>query len=147
MEVLIRTMKTGTIKRYSEMIRLPTFEDRYKYLKLTGAVGESTFGFDRYVNQMFYGARAWKKVRNEVILRDNACDLGIEDRQIAVGLIVHHINPITLEQIENEDPFILDPDNLVCVSASTHNAIHFGDERLLARLPKERRPNDTCPWK
>lgn len=134
-------------RTYSRMKSFSTFEDRFNYLKLNGNVGESTFGFDRYLNQLFYKSREWQKVRNEVIIRDDGCDLGIGDRIIGGKVIVHHINPITIEDIEEMNPVIFDPEFLVCVSYDTHNAIHFGDERLLIKEPVVRHPNDTCPWK
>lgn len=141
-------MKT---RRYSEMILLPTFEERFDYLKLSGGVGQSTFGFDRYLNQIFYHDQAWRRARDQVMLRDSngdyICDLGIEDRPIIGGIYVHHINPITQQDIINRADWILDPEFLVCVSFDTHNAIHYGDKHLLAREPVERKPNDTCPWR
>lgn len=129
------------------MILLPTFEERFKYLKLGGKVGGETFGWDRYFNQVFYKSREWLHARQEVILRDNGCDLAIEDREIMGKVIVHHMNPLTLDQIEEGGPELFDIRYLVCVSHETHNAIHYGDEHLL--IPTnfvERRPNDTCPW-
>lgn len=136
------------IRTYSELIRLPTFEERYRYLRLAGAVGKETFGFDRYINQMLYQrSQKWKSARNEVIVRDNGCDLGMEDRQIYGKVLVHHMNPITLEDIENESDFLFNPEYLICVSHNTHNAIHYGDENLLITAPIERTRNDTCPWK
>lgn len=138
----------GKKKSYKELIKIPTFDDRFKYLKDgTQAVGEKTFGHSRYVNQEFYQSPEWKEVRRKVILRDNACDLGLDGHQIDKGALVHHINPITLDDILNRDPKVLDMDNLICVSRRTHNAIHFADESLVIYNPVERTPNDTCPWK
>lgn len=135
------------IRRYSELILLPTFEERYKYLQLNGAVGKMTFGFDRYLNQVFYRSREWKKIRDYVILRDNGCDLGVEGYEIYGRVIIHHLNPISIKDIEKESEFLLDPEFLICTTHSTHNAIHYGDESLLPALPIERSRNDTCPWR
>ena len=142
-------MKTRIIKRYSELIRLPTAEERFQYLKLQGSVGESTFGFDRYMNQRFYISKEWRDFRRDMIIRDNGCDMALPDREIPKGaiLILHHINPLTLEDIEEQGEALFDPENVICVSDRTHNAIHFGDISLLARGPIERRPYDTCPWR
>lgn len=139
-------MSTTIIRRYSELRQLTTFKDRFDYLKLGGSVGESTFGFDRYLNQTFYRSPEWKRVRNEVILRDDGCDMGMAEFP-ANRIIVHHMNPITAEMIEDRDDILLDPEYLICVSHDTHNAIHFGDENLLPKMPIERRPNDMCPWR
>lgn len=137
-----------SIKTYSELIALPTFEERYRYLKLSGKVGADTFGHDRYLNQMMYQrSPKWKEARRQVILRDNGCDLGIEDREIDGKLFVHHMNPITIKDIEEESDFLYNPEYLICTSHNTHNAIHYGDESLLITAPPERSPNDTCPWK
>ena len=137
-----------SIKTYSELIALPTFEERYRYLKLGGKVGADTFGHDRYLNQMMYQrSPKWKEARRQVILRDNGCDLGIEDREIDGKLFVHHMNPITIKDIEEESDFLYNPEYLICTSHNTHNAIHYGDESLLITAPPERSPNDTCPWK
>ena len=135
------------IRTYSELSKLTTFEDRYQYLRLDGSVGEETFGFDRYLNQIFYRSPKWKAVRNQVIIRDNGCDLGIEGFEIYGNIIVHHMNPLTIEDIETESPLLLDPDYLICVTHNTHNAIHYGDVNLLMLGPVDRKPNDTCPWK
>lgn len=135
------------IKTYNEMILYPTFEDRFKYLKMGNRVGDETFGFDRIFNQMFYKSSEWRAARRRVIIRDNGCDLAIPDRVIFDKVIVHHINPLTLEQIEEGGPELFDPRYLVCVSHNTHNAIHYGDESLLVKTNfVERKPNDTCPW-
>lgn len=136
-----------SIKTYSELISLPTFEERYRYLQLNGSVGKETFGFDRYINQNFYRSYAWKRVRDEVIIRDNGCDLGIEDRIIYGKILIHHMNPITDKDILNLTDFLLNPEYLICVTHSTHNAIHYGNENLLLKGPIIRMPNDTCPWK
>lgn len=139
-------MSTMIIRRYSELRQLATFKERFDYLKLSGVVGESTFGFDRYLNQYLYRSPEWKKVRNEVIVRDDGCDMGLEDYP-ANRIIVHHMNPLSIEDVENRDKQIFDPEFLICVSISTHNAIHFGDETLLPKLPVERKPGDMCPWR
>lgn len=136
-----------SIKTYSELIALPTFEERYQYLKLDGSVGVETFGFDRYLNQNFYRSTAWKRVRDEVIVRDNGCDLGIEDRIIRGKILIHHMNPINDKDILNLTDILLNPEYLICVTHATHNAIHYGDEDLLIKGPIIRTKNDTCPWK
>ena len=136
-----------SIRTYSELILIPTFEERFRYLQLNGRVGSDTFGFDRYLNQIFYRSDRWKKIRDYVIVRDNGCDLGIEDRQIGGRIIVHHMNPLGLVDITDETEYLLDPEFLICTMHSTHNAIHYGDESLLITAPIERAKNDTCPWK
>ena len=133
-------------KSYYEVARLHTFQERYQYLRLRGVVGKETFGFDRYLNQAFYTSSIWKSVRDKVIIRDEGCDLGIEGYPIFGKIIIHHLNPITSDELEHDDRSLLDLDNLICTSPNTHNAIHFGDERLLPSLPKERRPGDTLLW-
>lgn len=135
------------IKTYSELISLPTFEERFQYLQLKGSVGKDTFGFDRYLNQNFYRSTAWKRVRDRVIIRDNGCDLGIEDRLICGKVLIHHMNPINARDILDLTEFLLNPEYLICVSHATHNAIHYGDEDLLIKEPVIRMKNDTCPWK
>lgn len=135
------------IRTYSELISHNNFLDRFNYLKLNGQVGLDTFGLDRYLNQTLYRSYKWRKVRNEVLVRDNGCDLAMDGYAIPGKIIVHHMNPLTLEEIEDDDPIIYDPEYLICVSHITHNAIHYGDENLLPSLPAERSPNDTCPWK
>lgn len=135
------------IKNYSELSLLPTFEERFEYLKLGGTVGADTFGFDRIFNQKFYQSYEWKTVRNEIIVRDLGCDLGIEDRQIFGRILIHHMNPISLKDISDATKFLLNPEYLICVSHDTHNAIHYGDIRLVKKDLVERKPNDTCPWK
>lgn len=136
-----------SIKTYSELILLPTFEERFRYLRLSGTVGRETFGFDRYLNQIFYRSQRWKSVRDYVIIRDNGCDLGVEGYEIQSRAIIHHMNPITLRDIEQETEFLLDPEYLISTVHNTHNAIHFGDESLLITKPIERTMYDTCPWK
>lgn len=138
---------TMKIRTYSEMILLPTFIERYRYLKLGGKVGEETFGFDRYLNQQFYKSDEWKRIRDEVIIRDGACDLGIEDREIPSRVIIHHMNPITKYDILNKTEFLLNPEYMICTIKRTHDAIHYGDESLLFNGLVERSKNDTCPWK
>ena len=135
------------IRTYSDLSKLTTFEDRYNYLRLNGFVGQETFGFDRYLNQVFYKSAKWRSVRDFVIIRDNGCDLGIEGREIYGKIIIHHMNPITIQDIEQESDFLLDPEFLISTVHETHNAIHYGDENLLIRMPIERKPNDTCPWR
>ena len=136
-----------TIRTYSELMRLPTFEERFRYLKLDGLVGKDTFGFDRYLNQEFYRSKEWKEVRDFVIVRDNGCDLGMYGYEIVGRIYIHHMNPITVNDIVHSSDFLLNPDCLICVSHNTHNAVHYGDEDLLVTAPVERRKNDTCPWK
>lgn len=136
-----------TIKTYSELIKLPTFEERYRYLRLGGMVGEETFGFDRYLNQLFYQSDEWKAVRDYVIIRDNGCDLGIEGREIPKRILIHHMNPISKEDILERSKFLLDPEYLIVTCKNTHDAIHYGDENLLIKAPIERTMNDTCPWR
>ena len=138
---------TMIIRTYSELITLPSFEERYRYLKLDGSVGKETFGFDRYLNQDFYRSKEWEHIRDEIIVRDFGCDLGIRDREIPIRIYVHHMNPISVKDITNATEFLLNPDYLICTSHSTHNAIHYGDESLLVIAPVERRKNDTCPWR
>lgn len=140
-------MNMKTIKTYSEMIALPTFVERFRYLKIGGTVGKETFGFDRYLNQTLYRSTEWKRFRREMIVRDNGCDLACEDREIYEKILLHHINPLTIEDILRRDPKIFDPENVVCTILNTHNAIHYGDESLLVQVPIERTPYDTCPWK
>lgn len=132
---------------YSELLTHETFLDRFNYLKQTGVVGDTTFAGSRILNQQLYSSQEWKRIKRDVIIRDNGCDLGCQDRPIAGAIYVHHINPITPEDILERRPNVLDPDNLICVSFDTHQAIHFGDENNLHLDARERRPNDTCPWK
>ena len=135
------------IRTYSELSKLSTFEERFQYLKLGGSVGEATFGFDRYLNQVFYNSKMWKRIRDGVIFRDNGCDLGIDGREIYGSVVIHHMNPITVKDIETESKFLMDPEYLITTIHSTHNAIHYGDENLLIIGPVERTKNDTCPWR
>lgn len=135
------------IRTYSELIKLPTFEERYAYLRLGGRVGEATFGFDRYLNQMFYKSDEWLSIRDKVIVRDNGCDLGIEGREIESSILIHHMNPISKKDILERSDFLLNPEYLICTIKNTHDAIHYGDENLLIKDPIERRKNDTCPWR
>ena len=136
-----------SIRTYSELITLSTFEERFEYLRLGGKVGKETFGFDRYINQVFYKDPEWLRIRNEVIIRDNGCDLGIEDREINGRILVHHMNPITVDDILNRSKYLLDPEYLISTMKNTHDAIHYSDESLLAKDPIIRRKNDTCPWR
>lgn len=139
------------------MLTYDTFEDRYNYLKLNGHVGKETFGCDRYLNQILYTTPEWRRFRRDIIIRDNGCDLAISDREICPdvkgtiprtsSIYIHHINPLTKEDIINRDPKIFDPDNAVCVSFDTHQAIHYGDSNLLEKQWTPRSPNDTCPWR
>lgn len=137
------------MRSYSELITLPTFEERFEYLKLDGDVGDETFGFDRYLNQRFYRSAEWKRIRDAVIVRDNGCDLGIEDRQLYDRIVIHHMNPINQRDLINHmDSMVIDPEFLICCSHNTHNAIHYGDYSLIVKSTlTERTPNDTCPWK
>lgn len=135
------------IRTYTELMQFDTFIDRYKYLKLGGKVGEETFGFDRYLNQQFYKSKEWLKIRDEVIIRDRACDLGIPDREIPSRIIIHHMNPITKYDIINKTDILLNPEYMICTIKRTHDAIHYGDESLLFDGFVERFENDTCPWK
>ena len=136
-----------SIKSYSELITLPTFEERYQYLQLKGAVGKETFGFDRYMNQVFYRSQRWKSIRDFVIVRDNGCDLGADGYTIHGRILIHHMNPITSKDLETESDFLLNPEYLITTTHRTHNAIHYGDESLLLTAPAERSMYDTCPWK
>jgi hypothetical protein len=141
-------MMKKIIRTYSELITLPTFEERFEYLRLDGRVGEETFGHDRYLNQLFYSSGEWKNFRNEIIVRDMGCDLGISDREIQGLIVIHHINPITIDDIRNRRlDVLLNPDNVICTSSITHKAIHYGDTSLLILMPIERSRNDTCPWR
>ena len=140
-------MNTMTIRTYLQLMQLQTFEERYDYLKLGGVVGEDTFGFNRYLNQNFYRSREWKRVRDEVIMRDNGCDLGIDGYEIRGKILIHHMNPITSEDIHRVSDYLLNPEYLICVTHRTHNAIHYGDESLLITEPIARTKNDTCPWR
>lgn len=143
---MVNLMNTR-IKTYSELITIPTFIERYKYLQLNGKIGEETFGFDRYLNQILYRSSEWKRFRREIIIRDNGYDLACEGYEVAGKILIHHINPITLVDINRRDSMIFDPENVISTSLNTHNAIHYGDESLLVTEPLERSPNDTCPWR
>ena len=136
-----------SIRTYSELIAIPTFEERFKYLQLNGNVGADTFGYDRVFNQRFYSSLEWKRLRDEIIFRDNGCDLGILDHRIMGKIFIHHMNPIMLEDIQKSSEFLLNPEYLICTSFETHNAIHYGDENLLFKAPIERNQYDTCPWR
>lgn len=141
-------MNQRIIRTYSELIKLPTFKERFEYLKLGGVIGEETFGFDRYLNQMFYKSREWKKLRNDIIVRDNGCDLAIPDREIIdQTILIHHMNPLTKEDILNMTEFVLNPEYLICTILNTHNAIHYGNSDLLYQEPIVRYKNDMCPWR
>ena len=140
-------MTTVNIRTYSELITFPTFEERYEYLRLGGKIGEETFGFDRYLNQTFYKTKEWLSIRDKVIIRDNGCDLAMEDREIYSRILVHHMNPITKDDVLKRSKYLLDPEYMICTTKNTHDAIHYGDKSLLLVSPIERRKNDTCPWR
>lgn len=131
---------------YTDLIKFKTFEERFKYLSLKGKVGSDTFGFDRYLNQQFYRSPEWKRARRDVIIRDNGCDLGMPGYELANGIYVHHMNPVTVDALIHGDDWIFNPEYLICVSFDTHQAIHYGDVSLLPKVPVERSMNDTCPW-
>lgn len=135
------------IRTYSELIKFKTFKERFDYLKLNGIVGNDTFGFDRWLNQKFYNSAEWKHIRDFVIIRDSGCDLGLDGNNISGKILIHHMNPITIDDIESRSEFLLNPDYLICVSHNTHNAIHYGDHGLLISSSLERKKNDTCLWK
>ena len=139
------------LRTYSELSRLKTFDDRFEYLKLSGEVGKETFGFDRYLNQILYHTKIWQRIRRDVILRDcykdYICDLGCKDRPIDGSILVHHMNPITVEDVRSGDDKVFDPEFLICCSLMTHNAIHYGAADLLMKDPVERKPGDTLPWR
>lgn len=146
MVVMLKMMRN--IKTYSELVRLPTFKERFEYLKLKGSVGKDTFGFDRIFNQHFYTSREWRMLRDHVIVRDMGCDLGVEGYEIhGQKIIVHHLNPIELKDIDIRTDNLLDPEFLITTTHATHNAIHYGDANQLPKAPIERKPNDTCPWR
>lgn len=136
-----------SIKTYSELITFPTFEERYDYLRLDGKVGEETFGFDRYLNQMFYKSKEWLSIRDYVITRDNGRDLGMEGHEIRGKILIHHMNPITKDDILRRSEYLLNPEYLISTIKNTHDAIHYGDKSLLIIAPIERTRNDTCPWR
>ena len=135
------------VRTYSELIKIPTFLERFKYLKLNGSVGVDTFGFDRYLNQTFYRSYEWKRLRNDIIVRDMGCDLGLEGYDIFDKILVHHMNPIGPDDIMHRSDYLLDPEFLICTSKFTHDAIHYGDEQILYQDPVIRTPGDTCPWR
>jgi len=134
------------IRTYSELKRIETFEDRYRYLKLAGVVGAPTFGYERILNQLLYTSDRWRSTRSDIIIRDNGCDLGVKGYKIHSGLLVHHMNPITIEDIEEDRDHIYDPEFLITTVLRTHNAIHYGNENQIAQKPIERRPGDTRLW-
>lgn len=138
---------TDRIRTYSDLIGLPTFQERFEYLRLNGAVGNDTFGFDRYMNQQFYHSQEWQRIRDQIILRDDGCDLGIPGYFIRGRIYIHHMNPIEQKDLLSHSAMLVDPEYLICVSQETHNAIHYGDATKLNRDPIERKPNDTCPWR
>jgi len=140
-------MNQKNIRTYSELSKLKTFEERFEYLRLDGKVGEETFGFDRYINQMLYSNSEWRKVRRDVIIRDKGNDLGVEDYEIVGKVLVHHMNPITVDDIINRLDYVLNPEFLISSSFMTHQAIHYGSKDLLPQAPIERTKNDTCPWR
>lgn len=143
-------MVVEMIKTYSELSKLKTFKERFEYLKLDGIVGQDTFGYDRYLNQLFYKFKEWKHLRDEIIIRDNGCDLGVIGYDIPKGVkvIIHHLNPITSYDLINQTDYLMNPEYLICTTLKTHNAIHYGDKNLLPVFePIERTKNDTCPWK
>lgn len=134
------------IRTYRDLRYLKTFEERFEYLKLSGTVGKSTFGFERYLNQAFYKSREWRRTRRDIIIRDNGCDLGASDRELFDTIIVHHINPILIDDIEMGNDCVFDPNNLICTSDNTHRAIHYGDSSLLVTMLPERKKGDTTLW-
>ena len=136
-----------SIRTYSELITITTFEERFEYLQLKGSVGKDTFGYDRYLNQVLYRSPEWKRLRNQIIIRDGGCDLACDGYDIYDKVLIHHLNPITVEDVLTRSRKVFDPDNLVCVSHNTHNAIHYGDVDLLVTGPIIRTKNDTCPWR
>lgn len=135
------------LRTYSELIRISTFEERYNYLRLHGQIGADTFGFERYLNQRFYNSAEWKSVRDKVIVRDKCCDLGMEGFEIYTRPIIHHLNPITVDDISEATDILLNPEYLITTTLNTHNAIHYGNLDCQSLRPVERKPNDTCPWK
>lgn len=143
----MKKMNPKIIRTYSELIQLKTFEERFEYLKLDGIVGRETFGFDRYLNQMFYTSIEWKRFRRDIILRDNGCDLAMPGLDIVGKIFIHHLNPITKDDILNRTEYLMNPEFVICSSKLTHDAIHYGDSDLLPKGPTERKRNDTCPWR
>lgn len=134
-------------RTYSELITFPTFEERFLYLKLDGVIGKETFGFNRWLNQELYHSDKWLRFRDEVIIRDGGCDLGVPGYEIYGSVLIHHLNPITYEDILYQNPCVFDLENAITTKLKTHNAIHYGDESLLMLTPVERKLNDTCPWR
>lgn len=143
----MKKMNPKIIRTYSELIQLKSFEERFEYLKLDGIVGRETFGFDRYLNQMFYTSIEWKKFRRDIILRDNGCDLAMPGLDIVGKIFIHHLNPITKDDILNRTEYLMNPEFVICSSKLTHDAIHYSDSDLLPKGPIERKRNDTCPWR
>lgn len=135
------------MRTYSELSKIKSFEDRFRYLQLNGKVGVETFGFDRFMNQAFYQSVEWKRIRDLVIMRDNGCDLGVKGHEIYGKITIHHMNPVLPRDIETHSNLLMNPEYLICTTHNTHNAIHFSNESLLPKDPIERKPNDTCPWK
>jgi len=135
------------MRTYSELSKIKSFEDRFRYLQLNGKVGVETFGFDRFMNQAFYQSVEWKRIRDIVIMRDNGCDLGVNGHEIYGRITIHHMNPVLPRDIESHSDLLMNPEYLICTTHNTHNAIHFSNESLLPKDPIERKPNDTCPWK
>ena len=147
-DAIAETVVLMIIKSYSELIKIPTYKERFEYLRLNGIVGKDTFGYDRYLNQAFYNSPEWRRFRRDIIIRDNGCDLACEGYEIRGKIILHHINPITQDDlISRRRDVLFDPENIICVTHNTHNAIHYGDANLLIIGPVERTANDTCPWK
>jgi hypothetical protein len=145
--MMAMTMPNSILRSYTELQKIKSFDKRFDYLRLIGVVGSSTFGFDRYLNQTLYNSKLWKRIRDQVIIRDDGRDLGVADYPIQGKIIVHHMNPISIEALERGDDSILDPEFLICTSHMTHQAIHYGDKSLLPELPITRRPGDTSPWR
>lgn len=140
-------MKKTIIRTYSELISLPTFEERYLYLKLDGSVGQETFGFDRWINQVFYKSSEWKSIKRKIVLRDSGCDLGVEGYEIQGSIYIHHMNPVELTDIVNRTEYLLNPEYLICTSFNTHNGIHYGNKDYIPYKIIQRERNDTCPWR
>ena len=141
------TRNTTKIRTYSGVMLLPSFEDRFDYLKLSGGIGEQTFAGHRYLNQRFYQSEEWKRIRRDVIIRDDGCDLADPNRPIRGKILIHHIEPITIDDIRLRHSCVFDMENLICISFNTHNALHYGSKETLPKIYVERRPNDTCPWR
>lgn len=140
-------MSRGNIRTYSELCKLQTFEERFEYLKLNGVVSQLTFAEYRFVNQEFYASPRWKRIRDQVIVRDLGCDLGVPGYELEDGIYIHHMNPITLEDVEEDSPYLTNPEFIITTSFNTHQAIHYGSSDFLLTLPAERSPWDTCPWR